>query len=188
MRLEGVLKLCYQEHVNLIIRLKNVLKMSWRRFQNLLKTSWRRLEGVLKMSWSRFQNILKTSLRCLEIVLKTSWKRLEDVLKTYDQDKYVGLDEDVLKTSSEDVWVRRKYSSWSRRLEDVFIKTNICWDTTPLLLNDISSMLVSVSSKHRGRKLFYKQFFASILSIYSLKKFSCKLILVLFWLRCFEGM
>ena len=47
------------------------------------------------------------------------------------------------KTSSEDVWVRRIYSSWSRRLEDalktssedederslqdVFIKTNVCW-------------------------------------------------------------
>ena len=40
----------------------------------------------------------------LEDVLKTSWKRLEDVLKT----------------SSEDIRLRWTYSSWSRRLEDVF--------------------------------------------------------------------
>ena len=32
-----------------------------------------------------------------------------------------------MKTSSEDVRLRRTYSSWSRRLEDVFIKTNVCW-------------------------------------------------------------
>ena len=188
MRLEGVLKLCYQEHVNLIIRLKNVLKMSWRRFQNLLKTSWRCLEDVLKPFSKHLEDVFKMSWDRLEDVLKTSWRRLEDVWPRQICWSWWRRLEDVLKTSSEDVWVRRKYSSWSRRLEDVFIKTNICWDTTPLLLNDISSMLVSVSSKHRGRKLFYKQFFASILSIYSLKKFSCKLILVLFWLRCFEGM
>ena len=96
-----------------MIRLEDVLKMSWRRF---CKTSWRRLEDVLKTSWRR-----------LEDVLKTSWKRLEDVLKTYSQDEYIGLDQDVLKTSSEDVRLRRTYSSWSRRLEDVFIKTNVCW-------------------------------------------------------------
>ena len=59
------------------------------------------------------------------------------------QQTFVGL-QDVLKTSSEDVWVRRIYSSWSRRLQDVlktssedkderrlqdvFIKTNVCWE------------------------------------------------------------
>ena len=53
----------------------------------------------------------------LENVLKIS---LQDVLKTYSQDEYIGLDQDVLKTSSEDVRLRRTYSSWSRRLEDVF--------------------------------------------------------------------
>ena len=76
--------------------------MSWRRF---CKTSWRRLENVLKTSW--------------QDVLKTSWKRLEDVLKTYGQDKYIGLDQDVLKTSFED--------EDEERLQDVFIKTNVCW-------------------------------------------------------------
>ena len=58
--------------------------------------------------------------------------------------------ENVLKTSSEDVRLRRAYSSWSRRLEDVFkissedederrlqdvfIKTNVCWAVTHFLL------------------------------------------------------
>ena len=68
--------------------------------------------------------VLKTSWRCLEDVFA---RRLEDVLKTYSQDEYIGLDQDVLKTSSEDVRLRRTYSSWSRHLEDVFIKTNVCW-------------------------------------------------------------
>ena len=70
----------------------------------------------------RLQNILKASL---QDVLKMSWRHLG-------------------KTSSEDEWLRRIYSSWSRRLEDVFktssedederrlqdvfiIKTNVCW-------------------------------------------------------------
>ena len=78
------------------------------------------------MSWRRLENVLKTSSRCLEDVFA---RRLEDVLKTYDQDEYIGLDQDVLKTSSEDLCVRWIYSSWSRRLEDVFIKTNVCWVT-----------------------------------------------------------
>ena len=161
------------------------METSWRCLEEALKTFSKRLEDVLKTSWRCLEDVFA---RRLEDVLKTSWRRLEDVWPRQICWSWWRRLEDVLKTSSEDVWVRRKYSSWSRRLEDVFIKTNICWDTTPLLLNDISSMLVSVSSTHRGRKLFYKQFFASILSIYSLKKFSCKLILVLFWLRCFEGM
>ena len=98
---------------NLMIRLENVLKIS--------------LQDLLKMSWRR--------------VCKTSWRRFENFLKTYGQDEYIRLDQDVLKT--EDIWVRRLYSPWSRRLEDVFwrrrrkissgslqnvfIKTNVCW-------------------------------------------------------------
>ena len=108
-----------------MIHLENVLKMSWRRLQDVVKSSWRSLEDafqdVLKMSWRRF--------------CQTSWGRLG---KTYGRDEYVGLDEDVLKTSSEEVRVRRTYSSWwrryededERRLQDVFIKTNISWDHT----------------------------------------------------------
>ena len=67
----------------------------------------------------------------LEDAFKRSWRRLEDVLKTYGQDEYIGLDQDVLKTSSEDVRLRQAYSSSEdedeRRLQDVFINTNVCW-------------------------------------------------------------
>ena len=107
-------------------RLEGVLKTSW---QDVLKMSWRRLENVLKTSWRRF--------------CKTSWKHLENVLKKYGQDEYIGFDQDVLKTSSEDVWLIRIYLSSlrsledvlktsfedenERRLQEVFIKTNICW-------------------------------------------------------------
>ena len=101
------------------------------RLENVLKTS---LQDALKMSWRHFcktccwGRLCKKSWRCLEDVLEMSSKRLEDVLKTYGQDEYIGLDQDVFKTSSEDVWLRRIYSSRSRRLEDVFIKTNIYWE------------------------------------------------------------
>ena len=123
----------------LMIRLENMLKTS---LQDVLKMYWRRLEHVLKKI---LQGILKTFWWRLEDVLKTSWRCLEDVLKTYGQDEYIGLDQDVLKTSSEDVRLRRTYSSWSRRLEDVlktssedenerrlqdvFIKANVCWNS-----------------------------------------------------------
>ena len=82
----------------------------------------------------------KTSWRHFEGALKTSWRRLENVWPRR------GLDQDVLKTSSEDVWLRWIYSSWSRspedifrrlrrktssrRLQAVFIKTNVCWEET----------------------------------------------------------
>ena len=62
----------------------------------------------------------------------------------YGQHEYIGLDQDILKTSSEEVWLIRIYSSSlrlledalktsfededERHLEDVFIKTNVCWD------------------------------------------------------------
>ena len=104
---------------NLMKYLQNVLKVS---LQEVLKMSWRRLGDAFKTSWRRLEDVLKT---LLQNVLKTSWKRLEDVLKT----------------SSEDEWLRWIYSSWSRRLEevlktssedederrlqDVFIKTNM---------------------------------------------------------------
>ena len=76
--------------------------------------------------------------------MKTSWKRLEDVLKTSWR-RTVKMNILILtKTSSEDVRLSRTYSSWSRSLEDVFkrssedederrfqdvfIKTNVCWE------------------------------------------------------------
>ena len=90
-----------------MIRLEDVLKMSWgrfsRRLEDVLGTSSKRLEDILQMSWRRFY--------------KKFWRRLEDVLKTYSQDGYIGLDQDVR--------LRRTYLSWSRRLlktktKDVF--------------------------------------------------------------------
>ena len=93
-------------------------KDPWRRFENVLKTSWRCLED--------------TFARRLKDKLKTSWRRMTKTSILV-----------LIKTSSEDVGVRRIYSSWWRRLEDVFwtrtrktssrglqdvfIKTNVCW-------------------------------------------------------------
>ena len=56
------------------------------------------------MSWKHLADILGSGL--------------EDVLKLFGQDEYIGLDQDQY--VSEDVWLRLIYSSWSRRLEDVF--------------------------------------------------------------------
>ena len=126
-RLENLLK----------ISLQDVLKMSWRYLEDVFKTSWRRLEDALKRSRRRFEDVLKMSWRRLENALKmswrrfsnTSWRRLEDVwpiriywswsrrlLETYKYSEYVCLEE-----SSED--------EDKRRLQDVFIKTNVCWVT-----------------------------------------------------------
>ena len=138
--------------------LQDVLKISWRRIQNVLKTSWRYLEevfarrledvlktslqDVLKISWRRIQNVLKRSWRYLEEVFA---RRLEDVWPRRIYWSWPRRLEDVLKMSSEDVWLWRIYSSWSRRLEDVlkkfsedederrlqdiFIKTNVYFAT-----------------------------------------------------------
>ena len=102
-----------------MVHLENLLKIF---LQDVLKRSWKRLEEVLKRSWKRLEDIWLRQIywfspRCLEGVLKTSY---------------------------EDVRPRRSYSSWSRRLEDIFrtrrrkmpsrrlqdvlIKTNVCWE------------------------------------------------------------
>ena len=106
--------------------------MSWRclnarRLEDVLKTSFKRHLG--KMSWRYLEDDFT---RCLEDILKTSWRRLENVLKTYDQDEYIGFDQDVLKTSSED--------EEKRRLQDVFIKTNVCWGLTQQILVGLQNM------------------------------------------------
>ena len=118
-----------QEPFSLMIHLENALKTS---LQDVLKMSWRRF---CKASWRRFEDIFA---KRLENFLKTSWRRMTRtnilvLTKTYLR---------RLKMSSEEVWLRRIYSSWlkrledvfcrrrrtpsSRRLQDVFIKTNIC--------------------------------------------------------------
>ena len=136
-RLKDILKTCYQEQINSMIRLEkvlktslqDVLKMSWRRLQNVLKTSWRCLEDVFarrfedvlkmpskrlsKMSWRRLENVLKTSSKCLEDVLKSSW---QDVLKT----SWKRL-EQVLKTYDQDEYIGLNQdvlkTSWRRLLK-----------------------------------------------------------------------
>ena len=119
-----------------MIRLENVLKISLQDvFARYLEDIFaRRLDDVLAnfvmMPWRRLEDVFKTCLR-----------RLEDVLKTYGQDEYIGLDQDVfwrhmtkanlfvlIKTSwkrLEDVFWRRRRQASSRRLQDVFIKTNV---------------------------------------------------------------
>ena len=82
------------------------------------------------MTWRRLEDVF---VRRLEDVLKTSWRR------TVKMNILI-----LTKTSSEDVRLSRTYSSWSRSLEDVFkrssedederrfqdvfIKTNVCWE------------------------------------------------------------
>ena len=92
-----------------MIRLENVLKIS---FQDVLKTSSKRLEEVLKMSWRRLENILKMS-----------WRRLEDIWSRRIYWSWPRRLEDVLNKSCEDVWLRQICSSRSRSLEDV-LKTS----------------------------------------------------------------
>ena len=80
--------------------------MSWRRLEDVLKTSWihlgKRLEDVLEdeklLRWRRLEDVLKT---CLEDVLKTC---LENVLKTCLEDVLKTCLEDVLKKCLEDVF------------------------------------------------------------------------------------
>ena len=75
------------------------LKTSWRSLEDIFP---RRLEDILKMSWRNFEKVLKAYHQdeyiCLDQdVLKTSWRRL---LKTYDKGEYIPLHQDVFKTSS----------------------------------------------------------------------------------------
>ena len=91
-------------------RLENVLKTTWRCFEDVFA---RRLEDALKTflktSWRRMtkRNIL--------VLIKASWRHLEDVFwrRTSKPNMFV-----LVKTSSEDEDKRR----------DVFIKTNVCWE------------------------------------------------------------
>ena len=128
-----------------MIHLENALKMS---LQDVLKMFWRHLEDIFKTSWKGLEEVFKTFWRRLEEVLKTSWRRLEDVWPKRIYWSWPRRLEDVFNTSSEDVRLRRTYSSWSKLLEDVFwrrrrktssrrlqnvlIKMNVCWDTSKL--------------------------------------------------------
>ena len=95
--------------------LKTLFKTFWRRFEDMLKTSW---QDVLRMSWRRF--------------CKTSWRRLEDVwsrriywswprsLEDFFWRRMTKANVFALTKSS---WRRRQNTS-SRRLWNVF-KTSL---------------------------------------------------------------
>ena len=112
--------------------------MSWKRFKDVMT---RRYENVLKTSWRRMdKNILiltNTSWRCLEdvfwrrminknifVFINTSWRRLEDVF-----------------------WRRRRKIS-SRRLQDAFIKTNIYWVVCPPFLVTFEILIDKCTTIH----------------------------------------
>ena len=131
-RLENVLKASLQDVLKMS---SNVLKTSWRRLEDVLKTHWR---GPGKISWRCLKNILKISWTCLGDAFA---RRLENVSKTSSR-RIVKTNILVLsKTSPEDVWLRRICSFWpicledisktssededERRLQDVFIETNV---------------------------------------------------------------
>ena len=122
--------------------------MSWRRFEDVFKTSWRRLEDDLKRSWRRFEDVLKMSSKRLEKVLerllKMSWRRLEDIWPwricwswprrlegVFWRRKAKANLFVLIKTSwrrLEDLFWRRRRKTSSWRLQDVFVKMNVCWD------------------------------------------------------------
>ena len=100
---------------------EDVLKMSWRRIEDVFSVTFfclpRRLKDIIG------RRLANTSWRCLEDVLedvlKTSWRRFRKTFCKY-----------VLKTSSRRLG-RRKVLRW-RRLQDV-LKTswktrNVCWE------------------------------------------------------------
>ena len=115
-RLEDFLKTCWQEHFNLMRHLENVLKMSWR---HLYKKFWRRFGKVLKTSWRR---MTKANMF---VLIKTSWKRLEDVFWICVTKANIFV---LIKMSwrrFEEVLWRQGRKTSSRRLHDVFTKTNV---------------------------------------------------------------
>ena len=137
--------------------LEDIFKTSWkcleevfaRHLQDVCKTFSRRLQDVLKMSSRHLQDLFKTFWRLLQNVLKTSSKDHfeKDIFKVYHQVNcscyhvFKTIMLVLIKTSSEYVWVKRIFLSWSRRrrkmspryLQDVFIKTNVCSDSSMVL-------------------------------------------------------
>ena len=108
------------------------MRTSWRRLEDVFKTSWSRRicslsltssEDVFKMSWSRpiyssWRYVFKTSSRYFQDALKTFSRRLQDVM----QKRLQG----IFKTSS-----RRFEDVLQRYLQDVFKmyhQVKLLWD------------------------------------------------------------
>ena len=85
---------------------QDLLKMSWRRLEEVFKTSWICLEGVLKTSWRRLEDVwprqmcwFSEDVRLRRIY--SSWpRRLEDVLKTSSEVEEERRLQNIFKTSS----------------------------------------------------------------------------------------
>ena len=88
--------------------------------QNVLKTCWRHVNKTTFLRVIRLEDVLRTSERGFEDILNISWKRLCKTSWKRLEDEYTCLRK---------IW-RRIYLSWSRSLEDVFTKANVCWVTT----------------------------------------------------------
>ena len=111
--------------------------MSWRRLEDVFA---RRLEGVLKMSWKRLEDVFAKRLedflaRRLENVLKTSWRHMTKTnILVLIKRPWRCLENvfcrRISNISKANVFVLIKTSfedEDERRLQDVFIKTNVCW-------------------------------------------------------------
>ena len=86
-RLENVLQ----------IYLQGVLKMDWRCLEKVFaRHSWTRFEDILEILATWLEDVLQTSWRRLENYLNTLFQHF---MKAYDPDEYIGLDQDFLKTS-----------------------------------------------------------------------------------------
>ena len=149
-RLENVLKTSWRCP-------EDVLKTSWRCLEDVLKTFWKRLEDVLNTSLKRlddvlrrFEDVLKRFWKSLEDFLNMTSKRLEDVLKTWrvywswsrriENVLWRHMNKEnifvLMKTPwrrLEDIFWRRRPKWSSRHLQDIFIKTNVCWASTGYL-------------------------------------------------------
>ena len=87
-RTEDVLKTSRRHfQCNIFFVFQDVLKTYLQtRLEDVLKTSWRRLEDILgrciaNTSWRRLEEVFKRSWKTKSVTLKTSSRRLEDVLE-----------------------------------------------------------------------------------------------------------
>ena len=151
--------------------------MFWRPLEDVFKTSRRCLEDILKTSWRRLEDIAKTNIL---VLTKTSWRRLEDVFWRRKAKANIFV---LIKTSwrrLEDVFWRRRRKTSSRCLQDVFIKTNVCWETSLI----ISYILALIMKTYLLKTLsFWKTVsFANPLQIMKNALFVLKIFKFFFWL------
>ena len=63
-------------------RTEDVFSVTFFVFQDVLKTSWRRLEDIIaRRLQTRLEDVFRMSWKTKSVTLKTSWRPLEDVLE-----------------------------------------------------------------------------------------------------------